>query len=388
VIRLAVRVRREQAELVLAELLELAPAGVEELQLDADTIEYAVYGAPGELPGLHDLEAVVADALVEISTSEIADDWQERWKQFHRPVLIAAPPAAADAARLPALHVRPPWEAPSRHRDGPVREIVIDPGQAFGTGAHASTRLCLELLLELAAEQALPAPVLDVGTGSGVLAIAAAGLGFAPVLGLDHELESVDAAAANAAVNGVEIEVRRFDLRREVLPALDAPRLVVLANLLRPLLLELAGTMPSAPAQMIAAGLLTHEVDEVLAAFAQRLGMSERERRERGEWAALWMSREAAGSEPAGPLAQSPQALSGIAVAASTIERYTRSIAPRTPPSPSSSAAAALSARSIVSSAAPTSSGSGSRQAAIAISSIARACSIAPPNSAGPTRLA
>ena len=72
-------------------------------------------------------------------------------------------------------------------RSGAVEEIVIDPGQAFGTGAHATTRLCLELLLELAALERPVGPLLDVGTGSGVLAIAAARLGFAPVLGLDHE---------------------------------------------------------------------------------------------------------------------------------------------------------------------------------------------------------
>ncbi|HXP29368.1 MAG TPA: hypothetical protein VN804_06400, partial [Solirubrobacteraceae bacterium] len=90
-IRLAVRVHREQAELVLAELLELAPAGVEEAQVGEDMVEYAVYGAPGELPGLPDLKAAAGDALVEISTSETADDWQERWKQFHPPVLVQAP---------------------------------------------------------------------------------------------------------------------------------------------------------------------------------------------------------------------------------------------------------------------------------------------------------
>ena len=98
---------------------------------------------------------------------------------------------------------------------------MIDPGQAFGTGAHATTRLCLELLLELAALEDRPGPLLDVGTGSGVLAIAAARLGFAPVLGLDHERESVAAAQENARVNGVAIEVRRFDLRTQTLPWLE-----------------------------------------------------------------------------------------------------------------------------------------------------------------------
>ena len=108
-IRLAVRVQREQAELVLAELLELAPAGVEETEVASDVVEYAVYGAPGELPSLPDLRAVVGGALVEISTSDIADDWHERWKGFHRPVLIEAPAAAptgGPAAAVPALHVQ------------------------------------------------------------------------------------------------------------------------------------------------------------------------------------------------------------------------------------------------------------------------------------------
>ena len=76
------RVRREQAELVLAELLELAPAGVEEVQVGEGTIEYAVYGAPGELPSLPDLNVAVGDVLVEVSTSETSDEWQERWKRF------------------------------------------------------------------------------------------------------------------------------------------------------------------------------------------------------------------------------------------------------------------------------------------------------------------
>ena len=290
-IRLAIRVPREHAEIVLAELLELAPAGVEEVIL-GDTVEYAVFGAPGELPGLPDLHALAGGALVEVSTSEIPDDWHERWKEFHRAVLIE-PSAAPTPWRPPALHIRPPWEQAHDRTDGAVREIVIDPGQAFGTGAHATTRLCLELLLELAALERPRGPLLDVGTGSGVLAIAAAGLGFAPVVGLDNEQESVAAARENALVNGADIEVRRFDLRSESLPDIgedDGRPPTLLANLLRPLLLELAVTLAWAPAQLIAGGLLREELDEVSAAFAGRLGLHERERRVAGEWAALWLS--------------------------------------------------------------------------------------------------
>jgi ribosomal protein L11 methyltransferase len=295
VIRLAIRVRGEQAELALAELLELAPSGVEEVRLADHTVEYAAYGAPGELPTLPDLKAAVGGALVEVSSSEVADDWQERWRRFHRPVLVEAPGGAPRSARaVPALRVRPPWEEPGAGRDA-VEEIVIDPGQAFGTGAHASTRLCLALLLELAAMEGPRGALLDVGTGSGVLAIAAARLGFAPVLALDNERASVEAATVNAAANGAEIAVRPFDLRTQKLPWLegeDAPagRVVVIANLLGPLLLELARATPRAPAHLLAGGLLPEQCAQTAAAFAARLGMRERERRRCGPWAALWLT--------------------------------------------------------------------------------------------------
>jgi ribosomal protein L11 methyltransferase len=171
------------------------------------------------------------------------------------------------------------------------KEIVIDPGQAFGTGAHHTTRMCLELLLELASHEPARGPLLDVGCGSGVLAIAAAHLGFKPVLGLDHEPESVRATRENAHANGVLVQARRFDLRRERLPASEgqlAP--ILLANLVRPLLLDLAASLGEPPAQLIAGGLLREEADEVAAAFRERLGLRERERREGGEWAALWLT--------------------------------------------------------------------------------------------------
>lgn len=269
-LRLAVRVRRAEAELVLAELLELAPSGVEEVDVDLDTVEYAVYGPPGELPELPQLRAAAGAALIEVLTTEVADDWADRWREFHRPLVLGR-----------RLSVRPPWEPPQ----GTALELVIDPGRAFGTGAHATTRLCLELLLDLPLPHAERGAI-DLGCGSGVLAIAAAGLGWTPLLALDYDQLAVDATAANAAVNGCAelIEVRRFDLRSEPVPRTP----LVLANLLRPLLLAWSERQPATPAHrwIIASGLLATEADEVAAAFSGN-GYQEARRLRRGEWAAL-----------------------------------------------------------------------------------------------------
>jgi ribosomal protein L11 methyltransferase len=272
-LRLAVRVRREEAELVLAELLSLAPSGVEEVSVGSgEVVEYAVYGAPGELPALPELTAAAGSALVEVRSTEVADDWDLRWREFHRPLVL-------DGGRLV---VRPPWEPAL----GAGVELVIDPGQAFGTGAHATTRLCLELMLSL------PSPgggFVDLGCGSGVLAIAAARLGFSPVVGLDFDPAAVEAATLNASVNGVSLKVRRHDLRVD--PVVCGP--TVAANLLRPLLLTWAERLAGAgelPERVIASGLLVGEADEVASAFSA-VGLVESDRRESGDWAALLLRR-------------------------------------------------------------------------------------------------
>lgn len=266
-IALSVRVAGEHAEVVLAELLDLAPGGVEERGGD-NTVEYVLYGDEAGLPSEARLRAAAGPALLGIARTEVADDWNERWKQWHRPVEVAA------GGRR--VRVRPPWEPPLA---GAGVDLVIDPGQAFGTGGHHTTRLCLELLLELEPQGSLA----DWGCGSGVLALAAARLGWSPVAAVDLDPAALEATRVNAAVNGVEsLAVERVDLTEAPGP----PAATVVANLVRPLLLEVAGRMDVVPPQLIVSGLLREEAGEVGDAFG-RHGLREAARRASGEWAAL-----------------------------------------------------------------------------------------------------
>lgn len=265
-IRLAVRCRSELADEVLADLLELAPGGVEE-DRGSGYVEYAIYGAPGELPELPDLHAAAGDGLVEVTSTEVPDDWADHWQDFHRPLLVGD-----------RLWVRPSWEEP---REGAV-DLVVDPGQAFGTGAHPTTRMCLELLLALADAGYARGALADWGTGSGLLAIAAAKLGWSPVTGCDHEPAALEAAASNAAANGVELELLRVNLREQ--PPPSAPTAV--ANLTAPILHEVAARLERPPRRLVCSGLLASETDAVATAFAGH-GLCERQRTGIGEWAAL-----------------------------------------------------------------------------------------------------
>ena len=229
-------------------------------------VEYAVYGAPGELPAFPDGEAEVGGVRVDVRGERVADDWAERWRQFHEPVLVGG-----------RLFVRPPWDAP---RPGTL-DLVIDPGQAFGTGSHPTTRLSLELLLELDPGGSFA----DLGCGSGVLAIAASKLGFAPVTAVDNELAALEATRENARANGVRLDrIERVDLREQPPP----PARTVAANLARPLLLRLAERMDDRPHVLIVSGLLDHEADEVAEVFAP---LTERRRLSAFGWSALLLAR-------------------------------------------------------------------------------------------------
>jgi ribosomal protein L11 methyltransferase len=264
-----VRAPTAAAEQVLAALLDLAPSGVEQVD-GAGWVEYAVYGAPGELPELPEGLADVGGVRVQVTGREVPDDWAERWKRFHAPVLVGG-----------KLWVRPPWEE-AAIRPGAI-DLAIDPGRAFGTGAHPTTRLCLELLLGLKPRGSFA----DLGCGSGVLAIAAARLGFAPVTALDSDRGAVEATLANASANGVALDrVERWNLREQAPPPAD----VLGANLMRPLLMRVAELLVEPPRALIASGLLEKEAGEVAGAFERR-GLHKRQRLSDRGWTALLLER-------------------------------------------------------------------------------------------------
>jgi ribosomal protein L11 methyltransferase len=225
-------------------MLELFPEGFEEVEF-GDDLELAVYSnAAGEERFWH--------AFGPGSATDVAPDWQEAWKRFHQPV------------RVGPLWVGPPWEKPD---PGSVA-VVIDPGQAFGTGAHATTRLCLELLLERPRRS-----VVDLGCGSGVLAVAAAKLGFAPVTALDVDPQAVDAAKANASANDAVVAVRTTDVLADPLP--DAG--LALANLTFEGVTTVAARVPAA--ELVASGYLAGQQPSPE-------GWEHVERREAEGWAA------------------------------------------------------------------------------------------------------
>jgi ribosomal protein L11 methyltransferase len=197
--RVSLRVPPELAEQARARLLELVPEGFEELEVDG-VVELAAYlGAAGERqlreafgPDLH--------------TASVEPGWEHRWRSFHRPVVAGG------------IWIGPPWDPPPTG----LPSVVIDPGLAFGTGGHPTTRLCVELLATVERGS-----LLDIGCGSGILAIAGRRLGFHPVAAVDVDPVAVEVTAANASANGVDVDVRLADASADALPSTD----VVVANI-------------------------------------------------------------------------------------------------------------------------------------------------------------
>jgi ribosomal protein L11 methyltransferase len=227
-------------------MLDLHPEGFEEAEG-----ELAVYtDAAGEKR--------LRDNFANVSVRSVEPGWEERWRDFHRPVWIGP------------LWVGPPWAEPPRE----ATAVVVDPGRAFGTGSHPTTRLCLGFVLGLECGS-----LLDLGCGSGVLSVAAAKLGFSPILAIDREPAAVEAARRNAEANGVTIEIRLADALANETWAAD----VGLANI------DLAAVEALAPSLdvglLVTSGYFHSRMPELP-------GFAHRERRIDGGWAADLFERE------------------------------------------------------------------------------------------------
>jgi len=244
--RLAIRVRAEDAEIAFARLESVLAQGAEEVAA-GEVVEFAVYGE--SLPSEAEVRALAGDTVLDVSVGPVAEGWERAWHEHLGRVVVSG------------LAVRPPWV------EGRPDDLLIDPGLSFGVAAHPTTRLCLQLL-----QESPRTALADWGCGSGVLAIAAARLGFGPVAAVELDEAAAYVARANAAANSAAVDVTVGDVTR------DAPWApTVVANLTLPLLDSLAMTRP--PDRLIASGFLAGQTPA--------LGMVERERRELDGWAAL-----------------------------------------------------------------------------------------------------
>ncbi len=207
-------------------------------------------------------------------------EWAETWKQ-HFPLLRIGR----------RIIIRPAWRRHRRHPGDVV--LALDPGQAFGTGLHPTTRLCLEGVERLGDAGLLEgACVLDVGCGSGILALAAAGFGARHVLGLDTDPLAVEATQRNARRNGCASRVKA---RQGSLPAPDGPYDVVLANLIASLLVGLARPLHEATGpggRLVAGGIFADREGDVRRAL-RTAGFRFTGRLAEGEWVTLEAQRPA-----------------------------------------------------------------------------------------------
>lgn len=204
-------------------------------------------------------------------------DWATSWQQFFTPFAI-----------VPGLIIKPSWEDYATQPGEQVLEI--DPGMAFGTGQHASTKLALSLL-QTCFQGSQPETVLDVGTGTGILAMAAAQFGAKKMLAIDNDPEAVRAAAENIALNHLSqmIEVSSVALA-EISGSYD----LICANILHDVLVEMAPDIAqrlTAQGCVVLAGLLRGEQEENIIRIYSDLGLTLRQQAHEEEWAALLLER-------------------------------------------------------------------------------------------------
>lgn len=264
-LELTLRVGAADVEEALDEVLPALPGGLH-VRADGDAVELAILAAPGT-PAEEELRALAGSRLIELRAAEVSDDWRQRRLDRYQPLIVAE-----------RILLRPEW-APENDDEGMI-EITLEQTAAFGTGVHPTTQACLATLVELDPEGSLA----DLGCGSGVLAIAAARLGWTPILAADIEPGSVATARRNADRNGVEIDVRQVDVTAEQPP--DADTLV--ANMPPAVQVALAGRLRRAPSTLIASGFKPAEIPAVATAW-ERHGLSVEDEVRANEWSVLVM---------------------------------------------------------------------------------------------------
>jgi len=216
-----------------------------------------------------------------VSASEITDlGWAEKWKEHFKPQRIGR-----------RITVKPSWEPYRADPDEVV--LTVDPGQAFGTGSHETTRMCLRLIERIFSSGPPAARVLDFGTGTGILGIAAARLGAGRTLATDIDPKAVETANANARINGVS---DRFRAENTPLLAIRERFDLIVANILAEILVDLKreiGDLCLPGGRLILSGILSEKGDWVAEEYAAE-GLTVEERVEDGQWTALLLRREAA----------------------------------------------------------------------------------------------
>jgi ribosomal protein L11 methyltransferase len=269
-----------EAEDRAADMFDLGASGVEVRDGEGTPMPGVIVPPPGRALVVawfaERSEAAAAARAHGADLAEVADeDWGEGWKKDFRPL---------DVGRV---RVRPSWiEAPV---PAGLVEVVLDPGMAFGTGSHATTSLCLAALSDVLGARP-GASVLDVGTGSGLLAIAARKLGAGRVAANDNDPVAVDVARDNAARNGAAIELTGAPVE-----AIAGSFDVVVANILANVLVALAPALAAKLAPrgvLLLSGILGPQEDEVRAAYlAAGLSPLAGSDRRDGEWSLVAMAR-------------------------------------------------------------------------------------------------
>jgi ribosomal protein L11 methyltransferase len=275
----------EELEILAAELFDLGATGVE-LQEPGQLLMPGTPPLPeglGRCIGYFAERSAALEAAAELGRVEAVpvevpeQDWSVAWRAHHKPLRIG-----------PRVLVHPPWDVPGV--SGSVVRVAIDPGMAFGTGSHPTTALCLERLDELLAERP-GADVLDVGTGSGILAIGAVLLGAGRVCGTENDPVALEAARRGTALNGLGAERIEYVLADAPSGTFD----IVVANILLNTLVELAPDITACvavPGRLVLSGLLAGQGDEAEAAYRAQ-GLRAAGRKQREEWIRVELERPA-----------------------------------------------------------------------------------------------